>query len=47
MDASFIFAMSFVVNSKDELIINLTLSTRSVFAVAAVIAIAANTPATG
>ena len=46
MDTSFIFAMSFAVNSKDELIINLTLSTCPVFAVAAVIAIVAKTPAT-
>lgn len=47
IEASFIFAMSFEVNTKEELIRNLTLSTYSVFAVAIIVAVIAIMAALG
>ena len=47
LEASFIFAMSFAVNNREELIRNLTLSTYSVFAVAVIVAVIALMAALG
>lgn len=47
IEISFIFAMSFEINSRDELIRNLTLSTYSVFVVAIIVAVIALMAAAG